>query len=49
MNKEKLKENSVGTSDWCKKAEHRIKNEWWIKYKDKIYLRYLILKRKLYD
>lgn len=44
---EKLKENCSGKSGWLGKAEYRIKNEWWIKYRDIIYLKYLRFKRKI--
>lgn len=44
---EKLNKLSEGkVSNWAEEADWRIRNEWWKKYWDEIYLKYLIIKRK---
>lgn len=42
---DKLCENSK-PSEWHKEAAWRERNEWWKYYWDRIYLKYLIIKRK---
>jgi hypothetical protein len=43
----KLNEISKPSDEWIKQAEYRQSNNWWIKYWQKIYLKYLILKRTM--
>ena len=46
---EKLNRISKSNSQWIKDAEYRQRNKWWIKYWQRIQLKYFRVKRVIFN